>query len=36
MAQDYIPNSDADFDAWQNTWYAYVLQHASSLNLPTP
>ena len=31
MATDYIPNSDADFDAWLNNFVDYVVANAAAL-----
>lgn len=34
MATDYIPASDADFDAWQQNLVNYVVANAAALGLP--
>lgn len=33
MATDYIPQGDADFDVWQQNFYAYVNAHLPELGL---
>jgi hypothetical protein len=30
---DYIPTSDADFDAWQKNFVDYVVTSAAALNI---